>query len=199
MKKTNMLTVSLMVVCLAGTMIAHPHFNKTVTASVKGLELKLTYFTLPYNAKHLEGIKEGFVFHCGRAKLNVAGEMTVGKRQVGGGQLSPSRKGKVRRRVDSNPGSGSWNWRPSETGSQQSNRARYQVFLKQSELHHLDLNLTGGHGDTDGKLLVTVSFGSRRSRSSHHFACTSLRSRRIIKVYLQTRVLRGSTGIELCV
>jgi len=35
-------------------------------------------------------------------------------------------------------------------------------FLKQSELHHLDLNLTGGHGDSDGKLLVTVSFGSRR-------------------------------------
>jgi hypothetical protein len=35
-------------------------------------------------------------------------------------------------------------------------------FSKQSELYHLDLNLTGGHGETDGKLLVTVSFGSRR-------------------------------------
>ncbi len=50
MKKTNVLTASLLLVCLAGTMVAHPHFNKTVTASVKGLELKLTYFTLPYNA-----------------------------------------------------------------------------------------------------------------------------------------------------
>jgi hypothetical protein len=35
-------------------------------------------------------------------------------------------------------------------------------FTKQPELHHLELNLTGGHGPTDGKLLVTVAFGSRR-------------------------------------
>jgi hypothetical protein len=81
MKKRTVVAASLLLVCLVGTMVAHPHFNKTVTAAVKGLELKLTYFTLPYNAKHLEGIKEGFVFHCGRAKLNVAGEMTVGRQR----------------------------------------------------------------------------------------------------------------------
>ena len=162
MKKINMLTVSLMVVCLAGTMIAHPHFNKTVTASVKGLELKLTYFTLPYNAKHLEGIKEGFVFHCGRAKLNVAGEMTVGSAKLGAGSYLLRAKAKS---------ADEWTLilvPEAEAGDPQKPDLSKAIaldtksFSKQSELHHLDLNLTGGHGDTDGKLLVTVSFGSRR-------------------------------------
>ena len=162
MKKTNMLTVVLMVVCLAGTIIAHPHFNKTVTASVKGLELKLTYFTLPYNAKHLEGIKEGFVFHCGRAKLNVAGEMTVGSAKLGAGSYLLRAKAKS---------ADEWTLilvPEAEAGDPQKPDLSKGIaldtksFSKQSELHHLDLNLTGGHGDTDGKLLVTVSFGSRR-------------------------------------
>ena len=162
MKKRNMLTVSLMVICLAATMIAHPHFNKTVTASVKGLELKLTYFTLPYNAKHLEGIKEGFVFHCGRAKLNVAGEMTVGSAKLGAGSYLLRAKAKS---------ADEWTLilvPESEAGDPQKPDLSKAIaldsksFSKQSELHHLDLNLTGGHGDSDGKLLVTVSFGSRR-------------------------------------
>ena len=162
MKKINMLTVVLMVVCLAGTIIAHPHFNKTVTASVKGLELKLTYFTLPYNAKHLEGIKDGFVFHCGRAKLNIAGEMTVGSTKLGAGSYLLRAKAKS---------ADEWTLilvPEAEAGDPQKPDLSKGIaldtksFSKLTELHHLDLNLTGGHGDTDGKLLVTVSFGSRR-------------------------------------
>ena len=130
MKKTTVFVANLLLVCLAATMVAHPHFNKTVTAAMKGLELKLTYYTLPYNAKHLEGIKEGFVFHCGRAKLNVAGDDDCGKHQVGGGQLSPSCESKVSRRMDFGAHSGSSGRRPSETGYQQGNCSRNQVFRK---------------------------------------------------------------------
>ena len=162
MKKTNVLIACLLLVGLAGTMVAHPHFNKTVTASVKGLELKLTYFTLPYNAKHLEGIKDGFVFHCGRAKLNVAGEMTLGSTKLSAGSYLLRAKAKS---------ADEWTLLlipEAEAGDPQKPDISKGIaldtksFSKQSELHHLDLNLTGGHGDTDGKLLVTVSFGSRR-------------------------------------
>jgi hypothetical protein len=162
MKKITAFAASLLLVCVAGTMVAHPHFNKTVTAAVKGLELKLTYFTLPYNAKHLEDIKDGFVFHCGRAKLNVAGEMTVGSTKLAAGSYLLRAKAKS---------ADEWTLvliPEAQAGDPQNPDISKGISLdtktltKQSELHHLDLNLTGGHGDTDGKLLLTVSFGSRR-------------------------------------
>jgi len=162
MKKRTVLAASLLLVCLAGTMVAHPHFNKTVTAAVKGLELKLTYYTLPYNPKHLEGIKEGFVFHCGRAKLNVAGEITVGSSKLAPGAYLLRAKAKSADEwtlvliPEAQAGD------PQNPDVSKGIALETRSFTKQSELHHLDLNLTGGHGDTDGKLLVTVAFGSRR-------------------------------------
>lgn len=162
MKKTTVLVASLVLVCLASTMVAHPHFNKSVTASVKGLELKLTYYTLPYNAKHLEGIKEGFVFHCGRAKLNVAGEITMGSTKLGTGTYLLRAKAKSADEwtlvliPEAQAGD------PQNPDVSKGIALETRSFTKQSELHHLDLNLTGGHGDTDGKLLVSVAFGSRR-------------------------------------
>lgn len=162
MKKRSVLAASLVVVCLAGTMLAHPHFSKTVTAAVKGLELKLTYFTLPYNAKHLEGIKEGFVFHCGRAKLNVAGEMTVGSAKLVAGTYLLRAKAKSADEwslvliPEAQAGD------PQNPDISKGIALESRSFTKQTELHHLDLNLTAGHADTDGKLLVTVAFGSRR-------------------------------------
>jgi len=162
MTKRTVLAASMVLVCLAGTMIAHPHFNKTVTAAVKGLELKLTYYTLPYNAKHLEGIKEGFVFHCGQAKLNVAGEMTVGTTKLGAGSylLRAKAKSADEWTLVLIPEAQAGN--PQNPDISKGIALETKSFLKQSELHHLDLNLTGGHGDSDGKLLLTVSFGPRR-------------------------------------
>jgi len=162
MKKKTVLAASLLLVCLAGTMLAHPHFNKTVTAAVKGLELKLTYFTLPYNAKHLEGIKEGFVFHCGRAKLNIAGEMTVENTKVAAGSYLLRAKAKSADEwtlvliPEAQAGD------PQNPDMTKGIALETKSFANQSEIHHLDLNLTGGQGDTDGKLLLTVSFGSRK-------------------------------------
>jgi hypothetical protein len=162
MKKRTVLVGSLLLVCLAGTIVAHPHFNKTVTAAVKGLELKLSYFTLPYNAKHLEGIKEGFVFHCGRAKLNVAGEITVGGTKLAAGTYLLRAKAKSADEwtlvliPEAQAGD------PQNPDISKGIALETKSFTKQSELHHLDLNLTGGHGDADGKLLVSVAFGPRR-------------------------------------
>lgn len=162
MKTKSVLAASLSLVCLAGTMLAHPHFNKTVTAAVKGLELKLTYFTLPYNAKHLEGIKEGFVFHCGRAKLNIAGEMTVGSAKLAAGTYLLRAKAKSADEwtlvliPEAQAGD------PQKPDISKGIALETRSYTKQTDLHHLDLNLTGGHAATDGKLLVIVAFGPRR-------------------------------------
>ncbi|MCI0421774.1 MAG: hypothetical protein L0312_21525, partial [Acidobacteria bacterium] len=158
----TLLVTTLLLVCLVGALFAHPHFDKTVTASVKGLELKLTYITLPYNAKHLEGIKEGFVFGCGRAKLTVAGEMTVGNTKLGAGAYFLRAKAKS---------ADEWTLvlipealagDPRNPDVSKGTALETKSFANQAVLHHLDLNLTGGHGPTDGKLVVSVAFGSRR-------------------------------------
>ncbi|MBM3802828.1 MAG: hypothetical protein FJW26_11040 [Acidimicrobiia bacterium] len=162
MKKKTAFAASLLLVCVTGMIPAHPHFNKSVTAAVKGLELKLTYFTLPYNAKHLEGIKEGFVFHCGRAKLSISSEVSAGSAKIVAGTYLLRAKATSADR-----------WTlvlipEAEAGNPQSPDLSKGIALEttsltqQSDLHHLDLNLTGGHGASDGKLLVTVAFGSRR-------------------------------------
>jgi len=162
MKRRIVFAASVLSVCIASTVMAHPHFNKSVTAAVKGLELKLSYFTLPYNAKHLEGIKEGFVFHCGRAKLNVAGEITAGSTKLGAGTYFLRAKARSADEwtlvliPEAQAGD------PQNPDISKGIALETKSFTKQSELHHLDLNLTGGHGDTDGKLLVSVAFGSRR-------------------------------------
>jgi hypothetical protein len=126
------------------------------------LELKLTYFTLPYNSKHLEGIKEGFVFHCGRAKLNIAGEMTVGSAKLAAGTYLLRAKAKSADEwtlvliPEAQAGD------PQNPDISKGIALETRSYTKQTDLHHLDLNLTGGHGDTDGKLLVIVAFGPRR-------------------------------------
>jgi hypothetical protein len=160
MKKRSMLVVIL--VCLAGTVFAHPHFRKSVTAAVKGLDLKLTYYTLPYNSKHLEGIKEGFVFHCGLAKLNITGEMTAGgtKLTTGTYLLRAKAKSADEWTIVLIPEAQAGD--PQNADTSKGIALETKSYTKQTDLHHLDLNLTGGHGDTDGKLLVIVAFGPRR-------------------------------------
>lgn len=164
-KATPFLTVAL-VVLLVGALAAHPHFNKVVSAQVKGLDLKLSYYTLPYNAKHLEGIKEGFVFHCGRAELVVTGEMNVGSTKVVSGSYLLRAKAKS---AD--------NWTlllipKAEAGDARNPDVTKGIAIEsksltsQTELHHLDLNLTGGHGASDGKLVLSVGFGTRRVESA---------------------------------
>ena len=79
--------LSIALLCfLAGLILAHPHIRKTVGASAQGVQLKLSYFTLPYNAEHMADVEEGFVFHCGRATLEISGEIESSGVKVSTGQ-----------------------------------------------------------------------------------------------------------------
>ncbi len=151
-----------LLLALAGGVLAHPHFNKSVEISMTGLDLKLSYFTLPYNPERLEGIKEGFVFHCGNAALTVTGEIMVGGKKLLEGRYF------VRAKAVS---ADEWTLilipeaeagDPKNPDVSKGIAMETKSYTDQAELHHLDLNLAGGHGSTDGKLLVTVAFGTRR-------------------------------------
>ncbi len=156
------LGLSIMLLCiLAGLTASHPHIQKTVAASAQGLQLKLTYFTLPYNSEHLTDIKEGFVFHCGRATLEISGEIeSEGVKLLAGQYL-------VRAKASS---ADEWTLLlipETPAGSRIPHDFSQAISLKsrsltgQSEAHHLNLDLTSGHGSTDGNLILSVAFGSR--------------------------------------
>lgn len=156
------LVLSILLPCiLAGLTVSHPHLQKTVAASAQGVQLKLTYFTLPYNSEHLTDIEEGFVFHCGRATLDISGEIESEGVKLSTGQYL------VRAKAGS---ADEWTLllipkaRTDSGGQQDLSQA---ISLKsrstqgQTEAHHLNLDLTSGHGSTDGKLILSVAFGPR--------------------------------------
>jgi hypothetical protein len=162
MTKTPARATLSIVLMTTGTLLAHPHFVKTVAVSMNGFEMNVQYTTYPYNAAHLKEVSEGFVFHCGRAKLTLRGEVTSsGKRVVGGTY-------RLRAQAQSVD-----DWTlillpETDTGNEQNPAVGKGIALEtktlvgQPSIAHLEINLISGHGPTDGKLILSVSFGPRR-------------------------------------
>ena len=142
---------------LAGLILAHPHIRKTVGASAQGVQLKLSYFTLPYNAEHMADVEEGFVFHCGRATLEISGEIEISGVKVSTGQYDVRAKALT---------ADEWTLLlvpkvPEGSQAQPEISLESRSMKGQHPAHHLNLDLTSGHGSTDGKLILSVAFGPR--------------------------------------
>lgn len=146
---------------LAGLILSHPHIRKTVGASAQGVQLKLSYFTLPYNAEHMADVKEGFVFHCGRATLEISGEIQSAGAKVSTGQYELWAKAVT---------ADEWTLLlipKASKGSEGQQGPSREISLESRSMkgphpaHHLNLDLTSGHGGTDGKLILSVAFGPR--------------------------------------
>jgi hypothetical protein len=150
--------LSIALLCfLAGLILAHPHIRKTVGASAQGVQLKLSYFTLPYNAEHMADVEEGFVFHCGRATLEISGEIESSGVKVSTGQYDVRAKALT---------ADEWTLllipkAPDGSEGQQEISLESRSMKGQHPAHHLNLDLTSGHGSTDGKLILSVAFGPR--------------------------------------
>ena len=159
MKKLG-LSIALLLT-LTALVLSHPHIRKTVGASAEGVQLKLSYFTLPYNAEHMANVKEGFVFHCGRATLEISGAVESAGVKVSSGQYDLRAKAVT---------ADKWTLllipKASEgSGDQQGSSREIPLESRSAKgphpAHHLNLDLTSGHGDTHGKLILSVAFGPR--------------------------------------
>lgn len=156
------LALSVAFLCtLSALVLSHPHIRKTVGASAPGVQLKLSYFTLPYNAEHLAEVKEGFVFHCGRATLEISGTVESAGMKVSTGQYDLRAKAVT---------ADKWTLllipkAPESSGGQQGSSREIPLESRSAkgklQAHHLNLDLTSGHGDTHGKLILSVAFGPR--------------------------------------
>ena len=156
------LGLSVLLLCtLAALVLSHPHIRKTVGASAEGVQLKLSYFTLPYNAEHMADVKEGFVFHCGRATLEISGAVESAGVKVSAGQYDLRAKAVT---------ADKWTLllipkAPEGSGDQQGSSREISLESRSAkgrhQAHHLNLDLVSGHGGTDGKLILSVAFGPR--------------------------------------
>ncbi len=163
MNKThkNLLFAALVMLGLAVVVSAHPHFRKTVIATLPDLEVKLAYTTLPWNPAHLAEVKEGFVFHCGGATVEFNKPVKIGAQELAAGKYLLRARAK-----DVN------NWTfillpaPPDRNTQPDMTKAIELATKtltgQPIQQHLSLDITPGHGDTDGKALFVLNWGDRQ-------------------------------------
>ncbi len=163
MNKThrNLLFVALVIIGVAVVVSAHPHFRKTVIARLPDLEVKLEYVTLPWNPAHLAEVKEGFVFNCGGATVEFNKPVKIGEQELAAGKYVLRARAKD---VDH------WTFillppppdRNTPPDMSKAVELATKTLTGQQVHQHLSLDITPGHGDTDGKALFVLNWGDRQ-------------------------------------
>jgi len=64
----------------------HPHHPKSIVLGGAGGKVVVSYFTVPYNEKHLADLQPGFQWHLGFAQLETEVPLVVGDTQVPAGK-----------------------------------------------------------------------------------------------------------------
>ena len=66
------------VATFAMAIVPHPHVPKAIVLGGAAGKITCSYFTVPYNPEHLEGLKAGFRWHLGFAALDSEVPLTCG-------------------------------------------------------------------------------------------------------------------------
>src|SRR5262245_53450595 len=81
--------LAVIAVSLATVALAHPHFNKTITATLpQGVELTITYNTTPANEAHAQNAKVGEFVTPRRPVLKLSGELKTDKATLPAGEYT---------------------------------------------------------------------------------------------------------------
>ena len=159
MKRTILI---LIVSCLLLSLVmGHPHFRKTVNADMRGKEITLKFTTYPFNEAHLSQVQEGFVFHCGTASVTLSSNATSGSQVIPAGEyyLRAQAKSLDNWTLILVPAAGAENNYDVDVSN--GIRLESSTLTGQPASHHLALDLNSGHGASDGKMVLSVAYGSR--------------------------------------
>jgi hypothetical protein len=140
---------------------SHPHFRKSLVARMPDLEVRLEYTTYPWNAAHLAEVKDGFVFNCGNATLELSKAVKPGAVEIPAGKYLLRARAKD---VD--------HWTlilipapPDRNTQPDMSRAidlQTRTLGGRPVFEHLMLDISAGHGDTDGKGMIVLAWGDRQ-------------------------------------
>lgn len=157
MKRNWILGIAAM--AIAGSLLAHPHFNKTVTAKLSdAVSVTISYNSTDANMDHVNSAEDGAFLRprnpsikfsadsmSGSTKI-AAGEYTVGVIKTGDGFTMGLYPGKVARGTDPD----------------MSKIIRLDSMFSDSmgTAEHMLIDVTAGHGKFAGKPILTIHFAS---------------------------------------
>lgn len=147
-----------LVLLTASAVIAHPHFRKTTTVKIGDSDVSVSFFTVPSNMSHLEGIADGEFVSPGRPSLKVSADLTAGSASIPAGTyvVGAVKKGE------------SWAMvlYPGELGRDETPDMS-KVIKLDSQFHkssdpaeHLVVDIYPGSGKAEGKAVVMIGFGT---------------------------------------
>jgi hypothetical protein len=158
MKRT--LALAAVALATASAALAHPHFNKTVTASLPGgVEVKITYNTTPANEQRATDAAIGEFVTPRGPLLDLTGELKAGSATVPAGQYTI---GVIK--------TSATDWTlalyPGRLGRGEKADAAKVVRLDsmfskdEGTAPHMLIDITPGSGKFEGKAVLTLHFGS---------------------------------------
>jgi hypothetical protein len=144
---------------LGATLLAHPHFRKTVTAKLGTVDVTVAYQTVPSNEIHAQNAKVG-AFTTPRApKLTLSGELKAGAVTLPAGDYTIG--------VIKN-GDNDWTMalypgvlaRGTEPDMSKIIKLDSMFTTSHGTAEHMTIDITPGHGKQEGKAVLLLQFGT---------------------------------------
>jgi hypothetical protein len=144
---------------LGATLLAHPHFRKTVTAKIGTVDVTVAYQTVPSNEIHAQNAKVG-AFTTPRApKLTLSGELKAGAVTLPAGDYTIG--------VIKN-GDNDWTMalypgvlaRGTEPDMSKIIKLDSMFTTSHGTAEHMTIDITPGHGKQEGKAVLLLQFGT---------------------------------------
>ena len=146
-------------VALGATLLAHPHFTKTVTAKLGTVDVTINYQTVPSNEMHAQNAKVG-AFTTPRApKLTLSAEIKAGAITLPAGvyTIGVIKNGDNDWTMALYPGALA---RGTEPDMSKVIKLDSQFTTSHGTAEHMTIDITPGHGKQDGKAVLLLHFGT---------------------------------------
>ena len=145
---------------VASTALAHPHFNKTLTATLSpGVEVTITYNTTPANETHAQNAKIGDFVTPRRPVLKLSAELKTEKSTLPAGEytIGVIKNAEKDWSLALYPGRLQRSDTPDPT---KAIRLESVFSADHGTADHMLIDVTPGHGKFEGKAVLTLHFGS---------------------------------------
>jgi hypothetical protein len=144
----------------AATVVAHPHFNKTITAKLpSGADVSITYNTTPSNETHAASAKVGEFVSPRRPTIKLSAEVKSGAQTIPAGEytigvVKNSEKDWTMALFPGAPARG--------VPVDMTKVIKLDSMLEAGKgtAEHMLVDLTPGHGKFEGKAVLTLHFGT---------------------------------------
>jgi len=147
-----------LVLLVASVAAAHPHFRKTVSIQLGDEEVSVSFFTVPANMSHLEGLTDGAFVSPGNPSLKIPADLKAGATTIPAGTylVGAVKKGDGWTMV-LYPGKLERGEKPDLS---KAIKLASQFNHSAEATEHLVVDIGPGWGSSEGKAVVLIGFGT---------------------------------------